>query len=180
MLPSSRTPEGQPRSCPVCRTDFAMEPSWPAGDAPCPHCGQLLWFPNPADAGGLDFLVGNGVVHELQATSVPEVVAALVELLGNSRHIRPEDAPSITQAILRREELGSTGIGRGYAFPHTKHEAVDKVVGIMGHVPAGIDFNSLDGKPVNRIFLLVSPHDCPDQHLRALERLSRAVRNTSQ
>jgi mannitol/fructose-specific phosphotransferase system IIA component (Ntr-type) len=80
-------------------------------------------------------------------------------------------------AIMKREELGSTGIGRGVAVPHTKHPSVSRLVGTVGISGDGVDFNSLDGDKVQLFFLLVSPPDRPGDHLRALENISRQLRD---
>ena len=88
-----------------------------------------------------------------------------------------QDYESIVEAILKREELGSTGIGRGVAVPHTKHPAIDKLVGTVAVSDEGVDFDSLDGEKVHLLFLLVSPPDRPGDHLRALENISRQLRD---
>ena len=79
-----------------------------------------------------------------------------------------DEFESIVKAILKREELGSTGIGRGVAVPHTKHPSVDRLVGTVAVSPTGVDFASLDGEMVHLFFLLISPPDRPGDHLRAL------------
>ena len=78
---------------------------------------------------------------------------------------------------LKREELGSTGIGRGVAVPHTKHPSIDKLIGTVAISEEGVDFESLDGEKVHLLFLLVSPPDRPGDHLRALENISRQLRD---
>ena len=91
--------------------------------------------------------------------------------------IKEQDFESIVAAILKREELGSTGIGRGVAVPHTKHPAVDKLVGTVAISDEGVDFDSLDGEKVHLLFLLISPPDRPGDRLRALENISRQLRD---
>ena len=81
------------------------------------------------------------------------------------------------KAIIKREELGSTGIGRGVAVPHTKHPSVERLVGTVGISHDGVDFDSLDGEKVQLLFLLISPPDRPGDHLRALENISRQLRD---
>ena len=88
-----------------------------------------------------------------------------------------DEKDSIVQAIMKREELGSTGIGRGVAVPHTKHPSVEELVGTVGVSSEGVDFTSLDGEKVQLFFLLVSPPDRPGDHLRALENISRQLRD---
>ena len=78
---------------------------------------------------------------------------------------------------MKREELGSTGIGNGVAVPHTKHPSVDHLVATVAIAPEGVDFASLDGEAVYILFLLVSPPERPGDHLRGLENISRHLRN---
>ena len=91
--------------------------------------------------------------------------------------IAANEVDSIVKAVMKREELGSTGIGRGVAVPHTKHPSVDRLVGTVGVSPGGVDFDSLDGEKVQLFFLLISPPDRPGDHLRALENISRQLRD---
>ena len=79
----------------------------------------------------------------------------------------------MTAAFVRREQLGSTAIGGGYAVPHIKHPAITDLVGAVAYAPDGIDFRAVDGEPVNMVILLISPPNQPGDHLRALERISR-------
>jgi len=71
--------------------------------------------------------------------------------------------------ILKREQLGSTAIGGGVAVPHCKSPYVDHPISALAIFSAGVDFDSLDGEPVRRVFLLVSPQDRPGDHMRLLE-----------
>ena len=96
---------------------------------------------------------------------------------GRSGKGREDQFESIVKAILKREELGSTGIGRGVAVPHTKHPSVDRLVGTVAVSSTGVDFTSLDGETVHLFFLLISPPDRPGDHLRALENISRQLRD---
>jgi PTS system fructose-specific IIA component/PTS system nitrogen regulatory IIA component len=88
-----------------------------------------------------------------------------------------EQEEPIVQAIMKREELGSTGIGRGIAVPHTKHSSVSQPVGTVGISRGGVDFQSLDGEKVQLFFLLISPPDRPGDHLRALENISKQLQD---
>ena len=97
--------------------------------------------------------------------------------LLESGKITEDQRESIVEAILKREELGSTGIGRGVAVPHTKHPSVTELVGTVAVSEQGIDFDSLDGEKVHLLFMLVSPPDRPGDHLRALENISRQLRD---
>jgi len=123
------------------------------------------------------FVAPNAVKADLAATTKDEVIAELVQSLVDAGEIQAKDKDDIIKAIMRREELGSTGIGRGVAVPHTKHPSVKKLVGTVGVSAPGLDFESLDGQKACLFFLLVSPPDRPGDHLRALENISRQLRD---
>ena len=124
-----------------------------------------------------DFVVKEAIVPDLQANNKEAAIRALVDSLKKSGSIRAEDEQSNVAAILKLEELGSTGIGMRVAVPHTKHPSVDRLIATIALSQAGVDFASLDGEDVNILFLLVSPPDRPGDHLRGLEIISRHLRN---
>ena len=124
-----------------------------------------------------DFIKTGAIRADLGAASKPAAIEELVQSLVASGEIEASQQEDIIAAIMKREELGSTGIGRGVAVPHTKHPSVQKLVGTVGVSEAGIDFDSLDGEPVQLFFLLVSPPERPGDHLRALENISRQLRD---
>jgi len=124
-----------------------------------------------------DFMNVKAIRAELAADDKEGIVAELVGALVEADAIQDTERDNIVKAIMKREELGSTGIGRGIAVPHTKHPSVDQLVGTVGVSVEGVDFNSLDGEKVQLLFLLVSPPDRPGDHLRALENISRQLRD---
>lgn len=124
-----------------------------------------------------DFVSVAAIRADLGADEKPAIIRELVESLAAAGGVKSEDVDGIVAAIMKREELGSTGIGRGVAVPHTKHASVEKLVGTVGVSVEGVDFNSLDGDKVHLFFLLVSPPDRPGDHLRALENISRQLRD---
>jgi len=124
-----------------------------------------------------DFINVASIKADLAADEKPAAIQELVESLAASGAIAAADAAGIVAAIMKREELGSTGIGRGVAVPHTKHPSVERLVGTVGVSVEGVDFNSLDGDKVQLFFLLISPPDRPGDHLRALENISRQLRD---
>ena len=124
-----------------------------------------------------DFINVASIKANLEADEKSSVIRELVESLAAAGAIAAADAQGIVAAIMKREELGSTGIGRGVAVPHTKHASVERLVGTVGVSTEGVDFNSLDGDKVQLLFLLVSPPDRPGDHLRALENISRQLRD---
>jgi PTS system fructose-specific IIA component/PTS system nitrogen regulatory IIA component len=124
-----------------------------------------------------DFVVREAILTEMKVATKEDAIRAMVESLGASGSIKAGDQESIIAAILKREELGSTGIGKGVAVPHTKHPSVDRLVATIALSRDGVEFASLDGEDVHILFLLVSPPDRPGDHLRALENISRHLRN---
>ena len=123
-----------------------------------------------------EFVIKDAIVPELTSSSKEDVIREMVASLKNNGAIKSEDEDEVISAILKREELGSTGIGNGVAVPHTKHPAVDQLVATVAVSRDGVDFASLDGEPVYILFLLVSPLDRPGDHLRGLENISRHLR----
>lgn len=124
-----------------------------------------------------DFVSKKAIRAALVAADKESVIGELVDSLLAAGDISSADRDDIVKAILKREELGSTGIGRGIAVPHTKHPSVNKLVGTVGVSAEGVEFDSLDGEKVQLFFLLVSPPDRPGDHLRALENISRQLRD---
>jgi PTS system fructose-specific IIA component/PTS system nitrogen regulatory IIA component len=124
-----------------------------------------------------DFIEVQAISAGLQAQDKESVIKELIELLVQAGRVKQENKKGIVAAVMKREELGSTGIGRGVAVPHTKHASADRLVGTVGISRTGVDFNSLDGEKVQIFFLLVSPPDRPGDHLRALENISRQLRD---
>ncbi len=124
-----------------------------------------------------DFVLAEGVRADLDAEDKEDVIREMVQSLLDAGGIEEEEFESIIKAIMKREELGSTGIGRGVAVPHTKHPSVDKLVGTVAVSGEGVDFQSLDGEKGHLFFLLISPPDRPGDHLRALENISRQLRD---
>ncbi len=124
-----------------------------------------------------DFVSREAIRAELVASDKEGVIRELVQALLDTGSIEADEQEGIVKAILKREELGSTGIGRGVAVPHTKHPSVDRLVGTVAISAGGVDFNSLDGEKVQLLFLLISPPDRPGDHLRALENISRQLRD---
>lgn len=105
------------------------------------------------------------------------VIREMVTALRDANYLRAADVDEIVKAVLRREQLGTTGIGRNIAIPHSRHPAVDRLIGTLALSREGLPFDSLDGEPVYVFVLLVSPQDRPGDHLRALEAVVRTMRN---
>jgi len=124
-----------------------------------------------------DFVVREAIVPDLKATTKDGVVREMVESLRNAGYFKGSDPEDLIKAILKREQLGSTGIGKAVAIPHTKHSSVDRLIGTLAVSKAGIPFDAVDGEPVHVLVLLSSPQDRPGDHLRALENVARSMRD---
>ena len=124
-----------------------------------------------------DFVSREAIRADLDASDKEGVIREMVQAMLDAGNIKADEQESIVKAILKREELGSTGIGRGVAVPHTKHPSVDRLVGSVAISSEGVSFDSLDGEQVQLLFLLISPPDRPGDHLRALENISRQLRD---
>ncbi|MBD3271808.1 MAG: PTS sugar transporter subunit IIA [Elusimicrobia bacterium] len=123
----------------------------------------------------MDFLCADAISVDLQGQTKEEVIKELSQLLYKAKKIK--DVNSVVKILMEREELGSTGIGQGIAIPHGKAEAVKNIIAAFGISKKGVDFEALDGEPVNLIFLLIAPHDSAGAHLKALAKISRLLKD---
>jgi PTS system fructose-specific IIA component/PTS system nitrogen regulatory IIA component len=124
-----------------------------------------------------DFILSDAVKSEIKATDKQGVIREIVKSILDAGGIKKEDYEGIVKAIIKREELGSTGIGRGIAVPHTKHPSIKRIVGCVAISADGIDFDSIDREMTQLFFLLISPQDGPGDHLRALEHITRQLKD---
>ena len=115
-----------------------------------------------------DFVCFEATVAELQAGDRDGAIAELVSSLDEAGKLGKNKCQEITAEMIKRENEASTGMGKGVAMPHIKHDVVTDVVAVIGHSSAGVGFFALDKQPVYSVILLVSPVDNPDKHLQAL------------
>lgn len=125
-----------------------------------------------------DHVVESAIIPDLQVADKEGAIRAMVGALRESGAFSADDEENIVAAILKREDLGSTGIGRGIAVPHTKNPSVSDLTATVAIAGGeGVDFDSLDNEPVHVLFLLISPPEEPQKHLRALETIARRLRS---
>jgi nitrogen PTS system EIIA component len=122
-----------------------------------------------------DIIVTDAIIPDLQATTRDEAVAELVAAMVAAGAIAKTKAKSVIEAIKAREAQATTGIGKGVSLPHAKLKGIKKPIGTIGRSSAGIDFSSLDSKPVYSVILLLSSPDSPDEHLQAMEAIFKHV-----
>jgi mannitol/fructose-specific phosphotransferase system IIA component (Ntr-type) len=115
-----------------------------------------------------DFIVNDAITPELAATDRDGVIRELVNALAGAGALPGDAVDEVVAALIKREQNGSTGFGKGVAVPHVKHAKVKKMAGTVGRSLNGIDFAALDHQPVYSIFLLLSPDNQPQQHLQAM------------
>ena len=125
----------------------------------------------------MEFLQEGAVTCDLKSQDKDGVIRELVELLVHAGAVKEKDVGRLTQILLKREALGSTGIGYGVAIPHGKSDCVDRLVSAFGVSRRGMNFDSLDGESVQIFFLLVAPQDSAGPHLKALARISRLLKD---
>jgi len=122
-----------------------------------------------------DIVVFDAVVSELKGSNRDDVIVELIEALSAAGALPKKNIEQVTKAVLNREAQATTGIGKGVALPHAKFKGIKKPVAAIGRSSVGIDFVSLDSKPVYSVILLLSSPDDPDEHLQAMEAIFKHV-----
>ena len=120
-----------------------------------------------------DFVCFEAAIPQLASSDRDEVIVEMVESLGKAGKLGTANSNDIAKAVIARENEASTGVGKGVAVPHVKHPDISDVVATIGGCEGGVDFSSLDKKPVYSVILLLSPDDNPDKHLQAMENIFR-------
>lgn len=115
-----------------------------------------------------EFIVSDAIVANIQATDRDGAIRELVTSLSTAGALPADAVDEVVAALIKREQNGSTGFGKGVAVPHAKHPKVKQMAGTVGRSEAGIDFAALDHQPVYSIVLLLSPENQPQQHLQAM------------
>jgi fructose-specific phosphotransferase system IIA component len=113
------------------------------------------------------------IISDLKGETKEEIINELIDLFENDPRV--DDIEKVRSAVLEREKVMSTGVGKGFAIPHGKTNAVKEIVGAFGKVKEGIDYQSLDGNPVHLVFLLVGKDNLISTHIKLLSRISRLM-----
>ena len=122
----------------------------------------------------MDLISPDAVIASLRATSKKQ---ALQELARKAAGLTGLEERRIFEVLLERERLGTTGVGNGIAIPHGKLPELTRLYGIFARLDKPIDFDSIDDEPVDLIFLLLAPESAGADHLKALARVSRLLRD---
>ncbi|MBV8534599.1 MAG: PTS sugar transporter subunit IIA [Alphaproteobacteria bacterium] len=121
-----------------------------------------------------EFTVPEGVIAGLRATTKAQ---ALAELARRGSQLAGVGGAAIEKALHEREQLGSTGIGRGVALPHARIPGLKRLVGVFARLQQPIEFDAIDQQPVDLLFLLLAPENTPREQIAALARISHLFRD---
>jgi len=121
-----------------------------------------------------DLVAPNAVIPALKVNSKKQ---ALQELAAKAAKLTDQNERSVFETLLQREKLGSTGIGNGIAIPHGKLAKLERLFGLFARLERPVDFDALDGQPVDLVFLLLAPEGAGADHLKALARIARLLRD---
>ena len=120
-----------------------------------------------------DLLAQDDVIPALKAKSKKQVLQEISRFAGEKTGLDQRD---IFDVLLQRERLGSTGVGQGVAIPHGRLTSIDEIICLFARLDEPINFDSLDDVPVDLVFLLLAPETAGADHLKALARISRLIR----
>jgi len=122
-----------------------------------------------------DLVAPNAILPALKVNGKKQ---ALQELAAKAADLCGQNERAVFEILLQREKLGSTGVGNGIAIPHGKLPKLNKLFGLFARLDRPVDFEALDGQPVDLIFLLLAPEGAGADHLKALARVARLLRDS--
>jgi nitrogen PTS system EIIA component len=121
-----------------------------------------------------DFLTPDRIALDVRVRDKAALIAETARQFGRTTSLQPE---TVQAALLAREQLGSTGLGNGFALPHARIDGLDAYLGLFLRLARPIDFEAIDGKPVQLVFVLLIPSESATPHVAALAAISRRFRN---
>lgn len=121
-----------------------------------------------------DLITPESVVGDLRVTSKKQALQDLAEIASD---VAGQHERAIFDVLMERERLGTTGVGNGIAIPHGKLPSLDKLYGVFARLETAVDFQAIDDQPVDLVFLLLAPESAGADHLKALARVSRLLRD---
>src|SRR3977135_515094 len=122
-----------------------------------------------------DLVAPNAIVPALKVNGKKQ---AIQELSARAAKLTGQNERLIFEILMQREKLGSTGVGNGIAIPHGKMPKLNKLFGLFARLDRPVDFEALDGEPVDLVFLLLAPEGAGADHLKALARVARLLRDS--
>ncbi|MCD6416228.1 MAG: PTS sugar transporter subunit IIA [Planctomycetes bacterium] len=124
-----------------------------------------------------DYLSAETICVDMRSQDREQVVRAMLQCFVTAELISEQLIDDALKAILDRERMGSTAIGRGVAVPHARLEALDRILVAFACSGDGVDFNALDRGPVHYIFLVIATKDSTEEYVNVMERISRLIQN---
>jgi PTS system nitrogen regulatory IIA component len=121
-----------------------------------------------------DLVSPNAIIPAMKVNGKKQ---ALQEIAAKAAELTGQNEKAILEILLQREKLGSTGVGNGVAIPHGKLAKLGNVFGLFARLERPVDFEALDGQPVDLVFLLLAPEGAGADHLKALARVARLLRD---
>ncbi|HWC63488.1 MAG TPA: PTS IIA-like nitrogen regulatory protein PtsN [Rhizomicrobium sp.] len=121
-----------------------------------------------------DLLAPDAVIPALKAQTKKQL---LQELAARAASLTKLPEKRIFETLIERERLGTTGVGAGIAIPHGRMAGVTRIIGVFARLEGGLDYEAVDGQPVDLVFMLLAPENAGADHLKALARVSRLLRN---
>ncbi|MGD9914754.1 MAG: PTS IIA-like nitrogen regulatory protein PtsN [Rhizobiaceae bacterium] len=122
-----------------------------------------------------DLIEASAIMPALRANSKKQLLQMLAEKAAAVTGLPERE---VFDTIVQRERLGSTGVGNGIAIPHGKLPGVKRIVGVFARLESSVDFEALDDQPVDLVFLLLAPEGAGADHLKALSRIARVLRDS--
>lgn len=122
-----------------------------------------------------EILSKDSIIANLVGTNKEQVLREITDFLQNLKLIKNKE--TLLNTLMEREKLGSTGIGENVAIPHGKSDELSQIIIVFGRSLEGVDFESLDQKPVHFVCMVIAPSNSTGQHLKALARISRLFKN---
>ncbi|MFH0888487.1 MAG: PTS sugar transporter subunit IIA [Planctomycetota bacterium] len=123
-----------------------------------------------------NFIGKSTIIKELTSKDKKGAISEMIETIKNVHKSEKIKANEILDLLIKREKIGSTGIGNNIAVPHVKVEGIKSVIGAFGRSSVGINFNAIDGEPVYLIFLIIAPIDDMESNLQALRRIAQVAK----
>lgn len=125
-----------------------------------------------------EYLTEDLIITGIQPTGKQDLCGIFVDHLIEKGKISPDRRDILIEKLLEREALSSTGIGLGVAIPHASGENIENMLVVIGQIPRGVDYDSIDGEPVKLVFMIIGSERVPRVHLQLLATIVRACKNT--
>ena len=177
MTTPSISDNGVSIECGLCGEPSLVNISGRPSDAVCAACGAVLWVDAISEVTKLHEFEPDIRMHQIYGLDRNFVMQQMINAIATKLNWTSQNRADFYAAIQNREQLGSTGIGNGFAIPHASKDWIESFCTVIAYVPQRIDFDSLDGQPVHTVVMVASPKSDPEGRLRTMERIARSIRS---